>query len=707
MADWFAQISKPQPAAPQTADGKTDWASAVLKPQAPPRTAAAAIAERDANTRTVVQTDRLAKAQALRDMGLTDPRGQGNPDVPIEGFVRTEAPPIQPATSANFGASVKAGLVEDPDTKRRLIAQSLFPNDPNGAARIGFVDGRPVYVDDTGALREVSGTASRVGASIVANSPEMIAGAVGSATSSPILGGTAGAVGARGLKRAAAGVIFNEPQTISGNLKDLAGEAAVNVVGGAVAKGVTKFMDRGRTVDFTPDQVQTAEQARAYVKSTTGIDLDLAQASGDRKLIALRAFAARYPGKSAELIQAADEAQKGQLDAAVSRVLDTIGRSTPAEVAGQNGINAAAMVIDAAKAARDKAVAPYYDAARKVVLGSDVVESISADPLIARAARRVSRDPVYQRKLAGLPENSVGYWQQVKRNLDAGYEQATTSGNRTAASEYADAAKQLNEKLAAASPEYKQANEFFAKETREKITPLEDSPIGVLSRITNPKAATAASKLFSDPNITASQVRATRASILAQKDGEEAWNGLVRQWVGQQWDSAVKLTQGGESVNAAGKLRQALIGTPSQKAKMDAALGPGASQAFDDLMTAAESLSRTPISGSNTMRDLEIKDVLKGRAAVVFKWVTSLREQIRSGAEERAVREGVLSITEALQNPAKRNQLRVIVKMPPSQRKGIAIATVLSAQGLQTAAAGPADRMPDAPMQRAQRPGQQ
>lgn len=689
MADWASRVGTRQPA-PQ--EKPRDWSATVGAPSTFDQAAAA----RDAATTTTVQTDRLARAQQLRDMGLVDPRAGGNPDVPIEPFMRTTAPPIQPATNANFGASVLGNLVEDEGTKRRLIGQSLFPQDPNAASRVGFLDGKAVYVDETGQLREVSGGMSRFGASLVANAPEMIVGGVGAASTWPIGGGILGAVGARGIKRGLAGLAFGEPQTVEGNLKDLAGEGVVSAAGGAVAKGASRFMDRGRTVDFTPAQVQSAEQARAYIKAQTGIDLDLAQASGDNKLIALRAFAARFPGRSAEMVQAADEVSKGQFEQGVNRIMGLIAKGQPSEVAGMQGINAAQAAITAAKGIRDKAVAPYYEAAGKVVLGADVVTEISRDPLIARAARQVAKDPVFQRKLQGVPENSIAYWQQVKRRLDAGYEKAATAGNRTVAREYADAASQLTKRLEAASPEYAQANQFFADQTRKVVEPLENSAVGVLARIESSKAATAAARMFADPNITATEIRATRASIMAQKDGAEAWNGLVRQWVGQQWDAALRETQTGGPVNAAGKLRQALIGTPNQKAKMDAALGPGAAQAFDDLMLAAQGLARTPTAGSNTMRDTEILNTLKGSAAVMFRWLTSPRQQFRDAAEQRAVSEGVVALTEALQNPAKRNQLRIIVKMPPGRQKAMAVAGILGAQGTQTAVAAPEDRMPSA-----------
>ncbi len=652
-------------------------------------------------TGTITLDDALASRESqMREGGRLDVR-KGEELIPGEGLYGSPnfrppmvAPRVKSAESSNFGAALKENLVEDIPTKRRLIAESLFPDDPNGINRVGFAEGRPVYLDDDGELRQVSSAGARFGAAVVANTPEVIAGTVGSFAASPVAGATLGTMGARGMKRAAAGLFFDEPQTIEGNLKDVAGEGALTAAMGAAGKGLAKVADRGKTVDFSPANRAAAEGVRTQVKKSTGIDLDLAQASGDRKLISLRAYAARYPGKSAELIQAADEAAEGQLETATTRVLDMIAKSQPAEVAGHAGVSAANMAIAAVKQKRDKAVEPFYEAARKVVLGADVVEEISKDPLIKRSAKRVTIDPVYQRKLGGLPPNSVGYWQQVKRNLDSGYERSISAGNKTAAAEYADAAKSLNAKLAAASPEYAQANEHYAKVTREMVEPLENSVVGVLAKVRNPKAATAAAKIFQDPNVTPQQILSARAQI--SKQDPDAWNGLVRQWMSQKFNQAMKETQTADVVNPAGKFRQAVFGSPQDRAKAMAMLPQGAAQDFENLMIAAEKLASTPIAGSNTMRDTEIKDQLKGTGAVVFRWLTSPRQQVVNAAEQKALEQGTTAITEALLDPAKRAQLRRVVKMAPSTKQALLITSILGGQVTSVAASSVDDVTPPA-----------
>lgn len=646
-----------------------------------------ALTQQQSGNRITFDDAMSSREQGMRPGGRLDVRpgeesipGQGLPGSPNFRPPMIAAEPL-PAPAANFGAALKAAIPEDQQTKLRVLAGALFPNDPNGIRRVGLAEGRPVFVNDDGQIQHVSGPWSRMFANTAASAPEVAGSIVGSlAEGNPITGMATGAAGGRALKRGISQLAFGEPATAGSVGREMATEAAVNAVGGLAGKGLASAANRGRIVDFTPAQMKTAEQARTLIKQRTGIDLDLAQASGDRMLLGLRDYAAKYPGRTAEVIQARDEITAGQLDVATNRVLDLVAKAKPAELTGKDAISSAQAVITTLKGQRDAAVQPFYDAARKVVLGADVVESLAKDPLISRAARRVASDPVYQRKLEGLPENSVGYWQQVKRNLNAGFERSKSSGDRTAASEYADAADIVNKRLAAASPEYALANEHYARATRDIVTPAEDSLIGVLAQM-HPKNAQTAARIFNDPGITPGQIAVLKAGM--SRTNPDAYRGLVRQWLGQKYNMAMRETQSGDVINPAGKFRQAVIGTPSQKEIARAMLPADAADAFDDVMMAAEKLARTPlgasrIAGSPTASNQIITEKLKGMALNSLKWMIAPRQSLQGAAEQRAVDEGIDALTAALVDPAKRAELKRIVKMKDSTRQLILLAPMLS-----------------------------
>jgi hypothetical protein len=97
------------------------------------------------------------------------------------------------------------------------------------------------------------------------------------------------------------------------------------------------------------------------------------------------------------------------------------------------------------------------------------------------------------------------------------------------------------------------------------------------------------------------------------------------------------------------------------------------------------------------MRDTEIKEMLGSTGAVVFRWLTSPRAAVVQAAEQRALEQGTVAITEALLDPAKRSQLRQVVRMAPSTRKAILISSIVAGEtaATGTAAAGMTERPMD------------
>lgn len=670
-------------------------------------------------------------------------------------------PKILPPENSNFLASVKQGIPEEVETRRQVLAQSLFPDDPKGIERVGFVDGTPVYVSDDGKLHRVSGGLARFAAGAVSNSPELLGSVIGSfATGNPVTGAALGGAGGRAIKRSVSALLFDEPVTPRSVATEMATEGAVDFAGGLLGKGITKFAGRGRMADFTPAQIKTAEQARENIKAKTGIDVDLAQASGNRKLIGLRAYAARFPGKSAEIVQAADEAAQGQLDSAVNRTLNLVAKATPQETAYANGVTAAQMVI---KSAREKVygeVRPLYKAAYDAVpevtdrgildylklpyfqeafRAGQTLRSLetgsAARPFVrnSESLLRRAEDGSYQRATRTVDSTSTGA-SKVSERLTEGSRQQTPEGvltrrrdqvatniERPSLEEIDYTKRALDEKIeslidsgsrqraralqlkrnefvaaldALPNQQWQAARQRYGALIQEQVAPLEQGPVGVLAKIENPRYASRAAQVLSDRNITPEWIRSTRAALEEAQPG--AWDGLVRQYIATNWNKALKETQSGEVINPAGKLRQALIGTPQDKARLQAMLPPAAVQSFDDLMTAAQALARTPVAGSNTMRDTEIKDQLKGTAAIVFKWLTSPRQSVRESAEQKALEQATVAITEGIIDPAKRSQLKQVVKMAPSTRQAILISTILGAQAAQSAAIEEAKVLPEA-----------
>lgn len=712
-----------------------------------------------------------ALVSAAAKMAAENPvpnRVSGGRDESVAPGYAMVSPPqsdIQPASHVNFNASLQSNLVEDEQTKLGILAKRLFPNDPNGIKRVGIVDGNPVFVNDKGKLEHVSGGVTRAVAGAVANLPEIAGGVAGSFAGNPVAGAALGATGARGYKRVAANLIYGEPQTSLGNAADLAQEAAINVVGGALGKGVSKLVDRGRIVDFAPAEIKTAEQARAYIKQTTGIDLDLAQASGSRKLLALRDFAARYPGKTADMIQAQDEIASGQLDTAVHRVLDLVAASQPSEIAGKNAVNAAQATIAGARQGVQNQVRPLYQAAydavpvvdRTTPQGRSILDflklpyfpqAFSSGQKLRALENGTPVRPTTRTTTTistGTPEDyasattniasTLTNAQTVESRLVEGSRRSTNQGTETTRTEQIHrditnpslaeldytkrALDDMIEAMRSGSKPQRQralflqrqrdqfvseldslpnqqwqlARSTYARLINDYVTPIENSAVGALAKVKDSNLAHAGAKILGDYGVSKEQAALTR-TLLSQRE-PEAYRGLVRQYIGDAYDKAQQITQGGDAINPAGKLRQQLFGTPERTAKTRNLLPPDAAQAFDDLMLAADKLSQTPlgasrVAGSNTARDLNISEALKSRGVSFLKFIAAPGKTISgnaaASAERKAQEQGIESLTEALLDPAKRGQLKQILRIKDSTKQTILIGALLSGQAGKIAA---------------------
>jgi hypothetical protein len=667
-----------------------------------------------------------------------------------------EQPQVKPG-DFNFSAAFKQSLLRDPKTQIRVVAQDLFPNDPKAEDRFGFINGRLAYADSDGQLKYASGKAAEFLGSLLGNTPEIVAGTVGSLTTSPVIGGTAGVVGARGIKNAVAASIFDEPQTISGNLKDLALVGATEMGGGLVAKGGLAAANRGRVVDVTPANLGQAQAKQAAIKGETGVDVDLALASGDKRLLALRNFLAQQPNETASKIQAADQLASGQFDEATKRVLDLVANPAPADVAGAAGVNAAQDAIRTVRKSVSAQVDPLYKAAYKAVPVIDrttkqgeaildylklpyfqqafrdgqtlraletgsakaprtrVSDTISkgGPESFEKASTIVSSTPTGAKQITSRLESgstsdvaegklvhrevtehrditrpSLEELDYTKRSLDERIEKLFESGQRQRAralkikrDEFVQALDSLP------NQQWQAARKAYGELAEKEIAPLENGVVGVLAKIKDPKAATAAAKLFRDENVTAGEVFRARKAIEAES--KEAWQGLARQYIAKEFNAAKRVTQGGSEVNVSGKLHQRIWGDPAARARMNAALGKDASDALRGLMETAETLGQAPIRGSNTQPNLAIQTMLEGPSGFWMKAVLNPRSTLVQGATKNAVEANSAKLWEALSDPAKVKQLKFAVRISDPARRATFITATILGQSTR-AAAGPA-----------------
>lgn len=664
----------------------------------------------------LAQQEHEGRQRALSEFEQKNPEARyANPlvvDEPpaVDPYLAYKQPHLPPSPVQKLGTTIKTGLLEDQETQRRVMARELFPNDPQGMDRVGFLDGQPVYIDDAGNLQQLSSGTTRFLANMTANSPEMVGGIAGGA-----FGGVGGAaVGsglAHGIKRTVAGQIYGEPFDPVSIGKGMALEGGISLAGEVPGRAFRALGNRGTFVDMTPKQLREAQDVQRRIKDTTGIDVDIAQASGNRRLIGTRAFLGRYPGKSADILQQQDERALAQFHERTNQVLDAISGAKPSEIAEAGGVNAADAALRTVRREVSNKVRPLYEAAYEenpVVTDPAVLEFLKlpffpeaykAGQQIAKleykeapsvmaytvkesrekhpsGAFRVTKREVQEAPISQPDLRSLDY---LKQGLDAEIENLKKAGQ----GKLAGALEQRKKEFVAAldglpSEKYQAARRMYAQLYDSRIGPLENGPVGVLAKLKDQDAVGAAAKVFSDANVSESQIELAKRAIQAEDPG--AWNDLVRTWLAGAFNKARTETQTGVELNPAGKMRKDVYGNPVLRKKMQAILPEGAAQTFDDLMFAAQKLSSTPIAGSNTMRDEEIKEILKGRALNAFKWITSFRKKSIDTAERIALEDGTEELAIAMTDPKKIGHIRRVLRMRPSTEQAILLSTIIAAR---------------------------
>lgn len=630
---------------------------------------------------------------------------------------------VNPPSDPSFARSFKLGFVEDPETQKRMMAESMFPGDPEAINRFGYVNGDLVFVNDAGDLERVTGggVAGRAGA-IGAYAPEAIGGAAMSASPFPVVTGAIGAMGGRAFKRIIGNLVFDEPQTALGNAADIATQGAFDVAGGAIGKGVATLAARNAVRGVSELDTGAALARRTAIQDATGIELDLAQVTNLPKLKALKIWARNFPGKASEIVQASDDAIAGQVDDAINRVLNTVSEpisvADDATRAGMRGINAAGAAIEAARIGVAKRAQPFYMRALQETTPVDPAPAIKIlDDALATAKGRQAATLRRAKNLfsnaEGGIDTSIRGLHAAKLGLDEMMERVGSSAlDRLSRRQLTQAQQALTEQLINASPAYAQGHSTFMKGMQDIVEPLRNSPVGVLANIGDQNAATAAAKLFNNGNITPQGMSQAKDAILALEEAQPefagTWNGLVRQWLESQFNAAAKELQTGQALNVAGKFRQRVFGTNRQKAALRNALGEDALSLFEVTMDALEMAARTPTASSATAFNQLISEEMRGSTGSITRAVAQPRQTLIDYIDEEYLQKQAVRIAEALTDPTKVAQLRALRELKPSTERsmiaagivGIGVPTSAAVQG---ASSQPADQLPPEYLRQQQR----
>jgi hypothetical protein len=510
-----------------------------------------------------------------------------------------------------------------------------------------------------------------------------------------------GAAAGEAYRKIAANVLLDEPQTPLGNAADIAGEGLLAAGGSALGSGVAALRGRQAIKGLEGLDTVAANAQRQAIRNATGIELDLAQITNNPKLKALKLWASNFPGEASEVMKANRDLVNGQVDSAIQRVLQTVSSETDTAAQGMRGINAAEAAIETAKAQVAAKAGPLYRQAFSEGAEVDTAAVVqSVEDMLAGAkgpqATELRRALGYFYTGKGEEralDTSLEGLHATKLALDEMLERRGSSAlSRVTYRNIVQIKNQLVETMGAASPTYKKAMETFAEESARLVDPLKNSVVGVLAQVDDLGAASAAAKIFNSGNVTPQMVASARTAIeSAEKANPQlagAWNGIVRQWISQNFVKAARETTKGSQENVAGRFRSSLIGTESQKKALIAALQPKANappsqtlMLVDDVMGALQMVSRTPTATSMTEFNRLISRELEPGGSII-RGIAQPRKAIIEKIQQNVLERNATAIAQALTDPAKVGQLRALQGLSDRQKRATIAATIIGLQSI-------------------------
>lgn len=265
----------------------------------------------------------------------------------------------------------------------------------------------------------------------------------------------------------------------------------------------------------------------------------------------------------------------------------------------------------------NRAARPYYDRASTVLLSPQEMERVRALPGYAAARDAVRGDPQLNRYVADLPDESVGFLNEVKKQLDNAAQHAaeplsTQGRNMQRSAGFGRDATEVRD-IASANPTSTAYPTALAIESvgRERfLQPLLDGPLGkIAGRDTTTKNAIEA--LFPRNPLPNSQDEiSTTVSALAHRN-QRAARDLVRAHAESTFNEAARDLQTGPNQAVGAKFAVALTGNPQQRANLQAAVealpnGQERWQGFNRLLEVLEATGTRQNVGSRTAYNQEI-----------------------------------------------------------------------------------------------------
>lgn len=378
-------------------------------------------------------------------------------------------------------------------------------------------------------------------------------------------------------------------------------------------------------------------------------------------------------------------------------VRQELGNIAPANVApstvGPAVGRAAEGTLEDVRGAINNAARPFYQSAETVLLDAPTMARVRALPGYEAARDAVRNDPQLNRYVANLPDESVGFLNEVKKQLDNAATHAaeplnTQGRNMQRAAGFGQDATAVRD-LASSVPTSTAYPTALAIESvgRERfLQPLLDGPLGkIAGRDTTTKNAIDA--LFPrNPLPNSHQEITTTVSALAHRN-ERSARDLVRAHAESTFNEAARDLQTGPNQANGAKFRAALVGNPQQHANLQAAVealpnGQQRWEGFNRLLDVLEATGTRQGIGSRTAYNAEINKaqgaggVIRDAGRIAAN-PTRLLQPIADKYDQWKLGRNLGQLATILTDPTSANMLRAIARAPVDSTQAVSLAARL------------------------------
>lgn len=382
-----------------------------------------------------------------------------------------------------------------------------------------------------------------------------------------------------------------------------------------------------------------------------------------------------------------------QVDAAARDAFDRISpRSKNPSQLGPELSEGAGETLTATRKGINDAAKPFYDKAENVRLSLPDMQKVQAIPGYIAARDAVRADPQLNRHVAHLPENSVGFLNEVKKLLDQQGRNATAPFQQNASAQRGaglgkDAAD-VKRAAVNASTDYATALAVESHAREKYLTPLLNGPLGKIAD--KPQTRAVIEALFPASPLAASEAEITKAVGALSRTRPAAAQMLVRTYLESSFDEITRSLQSGPNQFGGASFAAAIAGNAQQRANLRAAMdalpgGAGKFEGFEKFLTILEATGTRMRVGSQTSFNTQELAMLKTGAPAVgliktgaspSRWWSLADDKIGQWQIGRNLDQ----LTSIITDPNSAAMLKRISKMPAGSREAQVIALRLALQ---------------------------